>query len=147
MWHFLFRRLVLNAPETRTSAVGTPTSLWCFCCSGRSLCWTSSEREEITGAERHKGQGQRQHAPPVSEHPQAAQLCPKVSSFSLCTSYCLQKAFFKYYIMLLCCYLLNQTIFLSLTEPHIDEGGLGFVCASFGLRKCQTQLVVFFFFF
>lgn len=109
VWHFLIRRLVLNAPETRTRVGGTPTSLWCLCCSGWSLCWTSPEpeREELTGAQRCKGQGQ--HAPPVSEHPEAAQLCLKVSSFRLSTSYSIQNAFEKklFYIMLFCCDVLH----------------------------------------
>lgn len=52
IWHFLIRRFALNAGETRTRVCGTPTSLWCLCCSGWSLCWTSLEREQLAGAPR-----------------------------------------------------------------------------------------------
>lgn len=77
--HFLIHRLALDPPETRTRSGGTPTLLWCFCCSGPSLCRTSLELGELPGAKHRKGQGQTYHAPTVSEHLEAARLCLQVS--------------------------------------------------------------------
>lgn len=75
--HFLIHWQALDPPETRTRSGGTPTLLWCFCCSGPSLCRTSLELGELPG--HRKGQGQTYHAPPVSEHLEAARLCLQVS--------------------------------------------------------------------
>lgn len=93
--HFLIHRLALDPPETRTRSGGTPTLLWCFCCSGLSLCRTSQELGELPGAKHRKGQGQTYHAPPVSEHLEAARLCLQVSWIRLCAQVAAFKMEFK----------------------------------------------------
>lgn len=100
IWHFLICWFMLNTGERRTRVCGTPTSRWCFCCSGQSLCWSSPQREQLAGAEHRRGHGQCRHAPPVPEHPEAARLGRKVSS---CWLEDLQNAVLKSYVIFLWC--------------------------------------------